>query len=119
MCSSIAMPTRVLPFPWQARALDLDWCTAADRGLPAPDLILFFDMDPELASTRGGFGQERYERLALQQQVRQVFLNELFQPDRWLRVHAEETVAQVQTQCQQAITAVLSRVSGTPLNTLW
>ncbi|KAK4533361.1 hypothetical protein CCYA_CCYA16G4243 [Cyanidiococcus yangmingshanensis] len=106
-------------FSVAARALDLDWCMAADRGLPAPDLILFFDMDPELASTRGGFGQERYERLALQQQVRQVFLNELFQPDRWLRVHAEETVAQVQTQCQQAITAVLSRVSGTPLNTLW
>ena len=42
---------------------------APDRGLLAPDVVLFLAMDPAAAASREGFGEERYEKLAFQQQV--------------------------------------------------
>jgi len=42
---------------------------APDRGLIAPDVVLFLAMDPAAAASREGFGEERYEKLAFQQQV--------------------------------------------------
>ena len=38
-------------------------------GLPAPDLVLYLDITPEVRAQRGGYGEERYEKEALQQQV--------------------------------------------------
>ncbi len=34
--------------------LDMEWCKAPDRGLPAPDCVLFLDVSPEVAEQRGG-----------------------------------------------------------------
>jgi dTMP kinase len=34
--------------------LDLEWCKAPDRGLPAPDCVIFLDLSPEQAEQRGG-----------------------------------------------------------------
>ena len=34
--------------------LSLDWCRAPDRGLPAPDCVLYLDLTPEQAAERGG-----------------------------------------------------------------
>jgi dTMP kinase len=41
--------------------------------LPAPDLTLFLDLAPEVASKRGGYGLERYEKEELQSRVRILF----------------------------------------------
>lgn len=38
-------------------------------GLPAPDVTLFMVVPPGAAAARGGFGQERYEDEAFQEQV--------------------------------------------------
>ena len=35
--------------------LDLEWCKAPDRGLPAPDCVLFLDVSPDVAEKRGGY----------------------------------------------------------------
>jgi dTMP kinase len=35
--------------------LDMEWCKAPDRGLPAPDCVLFLDLSPEEAERRGGY----------------------------------------------------------------
>jgi dTMP kinase len=35
--------------------LDLEWCKAPDRGLPAPDCVLFLDLSPDQAEARGGY----------------------------------------------------------------
>lgn len=56
-----------------AKGLDMDWCQACDRGLPAPDGVLFFDLPAEDAATRGDFGAERYERVEFQNKVRGQF----------------------------------------------
>jgi thymidylate kinase len=45
---------------------------APDRGLPAPDLVLYLDIPLEVAEQRGGYGQERYEKREMQQQVRRL-----------------------------------------------
>ena len=51
------------PHPFVAAA------QAPDRGLIAPDVVLFLAMDPAAAASRGGYGGERYEKLAFQKQV--------------------------------------------------
>ena len=35
--------------------LSLDWCQAPDRGLPAPDCVIFLQLSPEEAEQRGGY----------------------------------------------------------------
>ena len=40
-----------------------------DSGLVAPDVVLQLAMEPEAAAARGGFGEERYEKLEFQKQV--------------------------------------------------
>ncbi|KAJ3322489.1 hypothetical protein HDV06_003033 [Boothiomyces sp. JEL0866] len=52
-----------------AKGLDFDWCCNSDKGLLKPDLVLFFDLDPQLAIERGDYGNERYESLNFQQKV--------------------------------------------------
>jgi len=34
-----------------------------------PDLVIYLDITPQEAGSRGGFGEERYETLLFQQQV--------------------------------------------------
>jgi dTMP kinase len=53
--------------------LTYEWCKSPDISLPAPDLILFLEVHPDVARERGGYGEERYEKEALQARVREVF----------------------------------------------
>jgi len=55
------------------KTLTYEWCRAPDTSLPAPDLVLFLDVTPEVQAARGGYGQERYEKADLQRRVREVF----------------------------------------------
>lgn len=53
--------------------LPYSWCRSPDVSLPAPDLTLFLDILPEIASKRGGYGGERYENQEHQERVRELF----------------------------------------------
>ncbi|KAF9564922.1 thymidylate kinase [Agrocybe pediades] len=53
--------------------LPFEWCRSPDIGLPAPDIVLFFDITPEKAQERGGYGEERYEKEEMQLRVRDSF----------------------------------------------
>ena len=44
-----------------AKGLDLSWCKAPKVGLPTPDLVLYLDINPEIAAEHGDYGEERYE----------------------------------------------------------
>lgn len=35
--------------------LDMEWCKAPDKGLPAPDCVIFLDISQEEAEKRGGY----------------------------------------------------------------
>ena len=56
-----------------AKGLNLNWCKNPDRGLPQPDVIIQLDIDEETAKGRGGFGEERYEKIEFQRQVRTLY----------------------------------------------
>lgn len=53
--------------------MDLKWCFEGESGLPAPDVVIFMSVTPEIAEKRGGYGEERYEKKEFQLQVRKQF----------------------------------------------
>ncbi|KAA0152103.1 hypothetical protein FNF29_04217 [Cafeteria roenbergensis] len=53
--------------------MGLEWCAAPDAGLPQPDKVLFMRIPEAAATSRGGFGEERYEKAAFQDRVRSAF----------------------------------------------
>lgn len=55
------------------KGIDYSWSRSPDIGLPAPDLVLFLDLSPEIAKLRGGYGEERYESTKIQLAVREIF----------------------------------------------
>lgn len=57
----------------QNRSLSLSWAKAPEAGLPRPDVVLFLDLDEEVARRRGGWGGEVYEKGEMQRRVRELF----------------------------------------------
>lgn len=53
--------------------LGFKWARAPEVGLPRPDLVIFLDLDPEEAKKRGGYGDEKYEKIEMQRKVREGF----------------------------------------------
>ena len=54
-----------------AKGLDFEWCTAADRGLIKPDMVIYVDLSAQEITKRSGFGDERYEKFEFQSKVEQ------------------------------------------------
>ena len=63
-CVSLSLLTIV---PYQG--LDVEWCKHPDAGLMAPDLLIHLHLSVTEAESRGGFGDERYERHDVQERV--------------------------------------------------
>jgi dTMP kinase len=57
----------------QNPSLSLPWARAPEVGLPRPDLVLFLDLEEQVAKARGGWGAELYERAEMQKRVRDLF----------------------------------------------
>ncbi|KAI0884305.1 thymidylate kinase-domain-containing protein [Annulohypoxylon maeteangense] len=55
------------------KSLSLSWAKAPEVGLPRPDIVLFLDLDEEVARERGGWGGEVYEKGEMQRRVRDLF----------------------------------------------
>jgi dTMP kinase len=102
-----------------------DWCRAPDQGLPAPDAVVYLDLDPAEAARRGGFGAERYESAEMLAAVRAAFAEVAALVDgrctRWLRVDASGGVEEVgERVAAAAAAAVESAAEGrAPLRSLW
>ena len=56
------------------KSMDFDWCKSCDRGLIAPDCVIYLDMPVEEAAQRGSYGEERYEKIDFQLKVREKFM---------------------------------------------
>ncbi|CAG9462945.1 unnamed protein product [Pedinophyceae sp. YPF-701] len=99
--------------------MDAAWCKAPDAGLPAPDVVLYLDVAPDVAAARGGYGSERYEREEFQQAVRQQY-NSLQGPT-WRVVDAAGTPEEVHARCLAEATAAVEacRAGGKPVGVLW
>ena len=104
--------------------MDIEWCKSCDKGLPAPDVIIYLDMPIETSSTRGKFGEERYENIDFQKMVRLKFM-ELKQADDdkdkkiWQMVDATRTVEEIQTEVRAIAEKTVEEVAGKEINMLW
>ena len=99
--------------------LSYEWCLHPDIGLPAPDIAFFLDVAPEVARTRGGFGEERYEKEELQAAVRQVFrqIGSDVQ-ERWEVVDANRTQGEVEDELWAKVEPLANGLQG-ELKTMW
>ena len=105
--------------------LSMDWCQAPDKGLPAPDCVIFLDLAQEEAEKRGGYGGERYEKRDMQARVRQQF-SELQAMDEavgrvpWTVIDAAQTIEQVEADIQKVVEATLKGIAnGKKLSKMW
>lgn len=109
-----------------AKGMDLDWCKSCDRGLPAPDCVLYLDMPVENAAKRGDFGAERYEKVDFQLKVREKFMQLKSEDDslatstKWYAINADRTIAEVSAEIQSIVCPVLDACEqGKPVNRIW
>ena len=51
----------------------MTWCKNPDRGLPNPDVVFYLDISIKDAQTRGSFGDERYEKVEIQERVADIY----------------------------------------------
>lgn len=55
------------------QGMSLHWCLQPDIGLPRPDAVIFLSLDTSVAVNRASYGNERYENVAFQRRVADVF----------------------------------------------
>lgn len=70
--------------------LDASWCKAPEVGLPAPDIVFYMRVSPEMAAKRGGYGEERYEKAEFQKAVLHEF-DSLREPN-WVVIDADQPI---------------------------
>lgn len=109
-----------------------EWSKAPDRGLIAPDVVLFFDVSTAEAAKRGGFGTERYEQCEMQDRVRTRFeamlrdaaANPACDSSRfgvdvpWIVIDANQEQSQVQMHALQIARDYIVRAQAEPIKTL-
>jgi len=102
-----------------AKGLDLEWCRHPDVGLPRPDVVLYLNLTPENASTRGDFGGERYEAVDFQEKVGRKYL-ELYDPEFWQTVNSDRPQEEVHADLLNIAISTIRKNQESPLpKPLW
>ena len=70
--------------------MDLEWCWNPEIGLPKPDAVFFLHLEEQDILRRGGFGEERYERISFQRKVLNNYL--ALKDSSWKVIDAEKDV---------------------------
>ena len=107
--------------------MNIEWCKSCDKGLPAPDVIIFLDINVDTASLRGQYGEERYEKIDFQRLVRDEFLRLKTEDESsssgsgvlWYVIDATKSIDIIQREIQVIADETIARVKHTPINTLW
>ncbi|KAK3244080.1 hypothetical protein CYMTET_46295 [Cymbomonas tetramitiformis] len=94
----------------QIPGLDLAWLKAPEKGLLRPDAVFYLQIPVETASQRGGYGEERYEKVDLQQKVASNFI--ALQDDTWQMIDATRSIAEVQEEVQMHAKEVIKKCEG-------
>ncbi|KZP11126.1 thymidylate kinase, partial [Athelia psychrophila] len=107
-----------------SKGLSFEWCRSPDIGLPAPDLTIFLDVEPEVARSRGGYGEERYEKEEMQRGVRGWFkhigteMASTAAGGKWVTLDAGLEVDAVQKAIWALVEPLAKGVDG-PIAKLW
>lgn len=74
-------------------------------------MTIFLDLDPSTAAARGGYGEERYEKLELQLKVREAFTKVSEQMKEngadWKTIDAGRKIEEVEKDVLKAIESAL------------
>jgi len=99
--------------------LSAEWYREKEKGLPAPDLVLYMKIDPHVSAKRKDFGEERYEKLEFQTKVAEIF-DQMARDEGWRVIDATQPIELIQKQVAEAVGAVLERIAeGKPLGKLF
>ncbi|KAK9823807.1 hypothetical protein WJX72_005643 [[Myrmecia] bisecta] len=96
--------------------LDLDWCKAPEFGLPAPDLVFFLQLSVEAAAARGGYGEERYEKEAFQEEVLRQFLS--LRDPTWQVIDASASIEDIESKVQTHATEAISHAAAAQVHAI-
>lgn len=99
-------------------SVDFSYCIEPERGLPRPDLVLFMELDVDEASTRGGFGEERYESETFQNRVKHQFAK-LFDDAYWRRINAKQSIEECEAEIKVHVDNVLAAAAFHEVQPLW
>lgn len=96
----------------EAEKITIEWAKLADIGELKPDCVLYFDLLPEEAQKRNGFGSERFEASDFQKKVDGV-MKKLAAEDRdlWKIVDASLSVKEVSENVWKLTAPVLDDAS--------
>ena len=96
--------------------MDVDWCYAPEKGLPAPDAIVYLDLPVEKAMQRGQFGEERYEKEEFQKVVRDNFFEMMKQqPELWTKIDADQSIEDVEKEIHTVVEKALEEAAAKPI----
>jgi dTMP kinase len=102
--------------------MDVEWCKSPDRGLPAPDAVIFLELPIEDATQRGDFGNERYEEKNFQKSVRERF-DSLQKADEklipWFTLDARRTIDELHEEIKSIASDVMTNAKDAPIKKLW
>ncbi|KAJ3787792.1 P-loop containing nucleoside triphosphate hydrolase protein [Lentinula aff. detonsa] len=121
---SQSSPSTALQTPGKLPPISLHWARAPDAALPSPDLTLFLDVSPEIALTRGGYGEERYEKADMQKRVRSVFreiggeVTADAGQGKWIVVDAGKDMSTVTEEMWGHVQTLLDGINGS-IGRLW
>ena len=104
--------------------MDIEWCKSCDKGLPAPDVIIYLDLPVEVSALRGNFGEERYENALFQNKVRSKFMSlknddEEKNENTWHVVDATRSIDEIQEDVKCVAEKTIEMVAGTKIEKLW
>lgn len=104
-----------------AKGMDIEWCLAPDRGLPAPDIIYFLDVNEDVQMERGGFGNERYEVAAFQRNVRRKFfeLKGYLSDLNWHMIDANKSEDEVFAKLKASVDQVIKECENHAIDSLY
>lgn len=102
-----------------AKGLSPEWCKAQEVDLPAPDLVLYLQITPQVAEQRGGFGNERYEKVEFQQKVAKQYM--ALKDDTWKLVDATRSVDELEAALRPLVLEQVEQCksSNLDISTLW
>lgn len=100
-----------------AKGFDVTWCKNPDRGLPSPDVVFYLDISIKDAQTRGSFGDERYEKVEIQERVADIYKQ--LRSDDWKVVDAMKDVNEIHADIRNTVLELEGQFAKTPLKGLW
>jgi dTMP kinase len=102
-----------------SKGYDWDWCLGPDKGLIAPDLVIYLSASSKVLETRSGYGQERYENQLFQNRVSETF--EKLVTHKWLRISSDRPIEEVTHHMIPPIRNIIDSCQNgaLPLGTLW